>query len=286
MKELMNRLLVAAIGIPLGIFIIWYGSWLYLISLMILSSFALFEFNSLTKSKEVKPFFWINVIMLLSMLVFIYYLSTIQFTQLPSYQIINTLTIFTVGFAFYFVVLLTANILFRKDNYILTFTSTTGILFYILMPFASLAIIRYYDIGVINFSNSWMFLLTFFFSIWICDTAAYFIGKQWGKHKVAPAISPQKSWEGSVAGLLGAILAFYGFAELFSLNYLNFYDRVILGILIGVFGQVGDFVESSFKRDVQIKDSSHLLGEHGGILDRFDSILFTAPIVLLYIIIY
>ena len=283
MKELLNRILVAIIGIPIGIYIIWYGSWLYFVSIVIIASFALFELHKLVKSCELKDLFWINLLTLISVLVFTGFIALLDFAVVSSYMITRTSSILLTYFILYFLIVSLFTLFFKSNNRIATFSVTVGTLFYILLPFVSLVLIRMYNFGFLNYKNSWAFILTYFFSIWICDTFAYFIGKQWGKHKIAPSVSPKKSWEGGIAGLVGAILSFTFFSFIFNIS-INFVHQVALGFIIGLFGQIGDFVESSFKRDAGIKDSSNLLGKHGGILDRFDSIIFTSPIVLLYII--
>ncbi|HEX9615549.1 MAG TPA: phosphatidate cytidylyltransferase, partial [Bacteroidota bacterium] len=125
-------------------------------------------------------------------------------------------------------------------------------------------------------------VLSVFVALWMCDTAAYFVGSTLGKHKLFERVSPGKTWEGSVAGFLGAVGVMVGAREGW-LGYLTITDAVILGILIGVFGQVGDLIESRFKRDAGVKDSSAIIPGHGGVYDRFDSLVFIAPIVYLYI---
>jgi phosphatidate cytidylyltransferase len=98
-----------------------------------------------------------------------------------------------------------------------------------------------------------------------------------------PGVSPGKSLEGCVAGLVTAVAAALGAQASFA-KYLTLPDAVVLGILVGVFGQLGDLVESLLKRDAETKDSSHLIPGHGGVLDRFDSLLFTAPIVYYFLL--
>ena len=124
-------------------------------------------------------------------------------------------------------------------------------------------------------------IISIFASIWVCDSAAYFIGSALGKHKLFPRVSPKKSWEGAIAGFIFAVVTLIAARELL-LDILSLTDAVIIGILIGIFGQLGDLVESLLKRDAGVKDSSSIIPGHGGIFDRFDSILFTVPIVYLY----
>ncbi|NQV14083.1 phosphatidate cytidylyltransferase [bacterium] len=126
-------------------------------------------------------------------------------------------------------------------------------------------------------------VLTVFVGVWTCDTMAYFIGSAIGKHKIFPRVSPNKSWEGSIAGLIGSLIALGLIVKAGWLPGLDYSDAIALGFITGVAGQAGDFAESLVKRDVAVKDSSNLLPGHGGAWDRLDSILFAAPLSYLYL---
>lgn len=119
-------------------------------------------------------------------------------------------------------------------------------------------------------------------TIWICDSAAYYVGRALGKHKMAPRISPKKTWEGGIGGAVFAVATMVGF-RFWLLDFLSLGDAIVLGLIVGTLGQVGDLAESHFKRDAGIKDSSQLIPGHGGVFDRFDSLLFVAPLVYLYL---
>lgn len=110
------------------------------------------------------------------------------------------------------------------------------------------------------------------------DTFAYFVGKALGKHRLAPSISPGKTWEGGVAGLFGGILAFIVLASLLSLS-LSVWKAALLGIAVGLGAQVGDLLESALKRANSAKQSGRLLPGHGGILDRLDSVVLNLALV-------
>lgn len=115
------------------------------------------------------------------------------------------------------------------------------------------------------------------------DTMAYFIGKAIGRHKLAPRISPGKTWEGAIAGVVGAVIV----SLLFTLSTplelpLNYGHAILLGVLISIFGQIGDLVESLLKRSFGAKESGNLMPGHGGLLDRMDSIVFAGVVVYLY----
>ena len=122
-----------------------------------------------------------------------------------------------------------------------------------------------------------------FISSWICDTCAYAVGMVFGKHRLAPVLSPKKSVEGAVGGVLGSALVGALFAKLFLAPASGSEQAVWAAALIGAMGavisQVGDLAASAIKRNHEIKDYGKLIPGHGGIMDRFDSVLFTAPVI-------
>jgi phosphatidate cytidylyltransferase len=125
-------------------------------------------------------------------------------------------------------------------------------------------------------------LLVFLFCVvWIGDTAALYVGRSFGRHKLAPGISPNKTWEGSAASLAGSLLIAAGLVALARLGTLHFAGPMIrwliLAAVLNVFAQVGDLVESAIKRGAGVKDSGAMLPGHGGILDRIDALLLAAP---------
>ncbi|MBI4287955.1 MAG: phosphatidate cytidylyltransferase [Chloroflexi bacterium] len=122
-----------------------------------------------------------------------------------------------------------------------------------------------------------------------CDTAAYFVGRAWGRHKLAPTVSPRKTKEGAVAGFLGAIAGVFivtFLSQRFAAQPLpmSAIETGVLGALIGVFAQLGDLAESWLKRRSGVKDSGSLIPGHGGMLDRLDSIVFVGMVLYYYVI--
>lgn len=119
---------------------------------------------------------------------------------------------------------------------------------------------------------------------WAGDTCAYYVGRQFGRHKIAPAVSPKKSWEGALASVAGSVI--FGLLYLgHFLPLLPAWEVIGFAILGNVAGQFGDLAESAMKRGAGTKDSSHILPGHGGMLDRVDSSLFALPVVyILYVI--
>ena len=135
--------------------------------------------------------------------------------------------------------------------------------------------------GTLRLWGGWT-VISLFASVWVCDSAAYFAGRAWGRHKLFERVSPHKTWEGACAGFFFAVLAFV-IARGLVLPFLPVSGAVICGILVGLFGQMGDLAESLLKRDAGVKDSSSLIPGHGGVMDRFDSLMFVSPLVFLYL---
>lgn len=131
--------------------------------------------------------------------------------------------------------------------------------------------------------RNWVFLALF--ATVGSDSAAFFIGRGLGRHKLAPHISPGKTWEGVIGGILGAIIVSLLFTLPTPLHLsFNYWQAILLGLLISIFGQLGDLVESLLKRNTGVKNSGKLLPGHGGFLDRIDSIVFAGIVVYYYVI--
>jgi phosphatidate cytidylyltransferase len=126
-----------------------------------------------------------------------------------------------------------------------------------------------------------LLLLGSFILVWVNDTFAYLVGKNFGKQKLFPSISPKKTVEGFLGGLFFACIASY-FIWHFT-QTLTFTHWLILSIIVSVFGTIGDLIESKFKRQANVKDSGVIMPGHGGLLDRLDSIIFAAPFIFLYL---
>lgn len=118
---------------------------------------------------------------------------------------------------------------------------------------------------------------------WLLDTGAYAFGKRFGRVKLSPTLSPNKTVEGAIGGLIAAMVVAAIVSFWLGLDVL---DGVVIGVLIGVVGQLGDLAESVLKRDMGLKDFGSIIPGHGGVLDRFDSLLFTMPVVYWYLVIF
>lgn len=121
--------------------------------------------------------------------------------------------------------------------------------------------------------------------VWITDSGAYLIGRQIGKHKLAPKVSPNKTWEGSIGGTLSAVIIAAIYLHFFPVGYDNYGLMILATLFLSIMGQFGDLIESALKRYYGVKDSGKILPGHGGILDRFDSMLLVMPLMKLLAII-
>ncbi|APY09032.1 phosphatidate cytidylyltransferase [Winogradskyella sp. J14-2] len=159
--------------------------------------------------------------------------------------------------------------LFSSKSFIVTtFYLTNGFIFMLLIA---------------NYKKEFtpLLLLGSFILIWVNDSAAYLVGKNFGKQKLFPSISPKKTVEGFLGGLFFACISSYFIAKY--TETLSFTSWLIMGIIVSVFGTLGDLIESKFKRQAGVKDSGVIMPGHGGLLDRLDSIIFASPFIYLFL---
>lgn len=147
---------------------------------------------------------------------------------------------------------------------------------YVILPFALLNVMAHH---ILDFNHQ--VLIGTFAILWANDTGAYLIGRWLGKHKLMPTVSPNKTWEGLIGGVLLAIAVGFTLSRFFS--SLNTQEWLFISLIIAIGGNLGDLLESKFKRDSDAKDSGQLIPGHGGVLDRFDGLLICAPIITVYI---
>ncbi|ACF12484.1 phosphatidate cytidylyltransferase [Chloroherpeton thalassium ATCC 35110] len=151
--------------------------------------------------------------------------------------------------------------------------------FYISLSFGTLFWLRHLD-------DHGLFVIITLLSVWAADTFAFFGGHALGqkifKKKLFERISPKKTWEGYLMGVAGSIFISSLFNEMFPLPHATEIDAILIGAIIGVLSPIGDLIESMFKRDSGLKDSSEILPGHGGFFDRFDSLCFISPIIFFY----
>jgi phosphatidate cytidylyltransferase len=181
------------------------------------------------------------------------------------------------------VMLIMADEMFRKHKDVSTNIGIT-LLGIVYIPFflGSLLMIRtQVDQLLPNVADaSFRFIMIHLVAIWICDTFAYGFGSRFGRHRLYQKVSPNKSVEGAIAGVAGALLVYF-VVKWIDILPLTWPAAILFALTVGIVGQTGDLVESWYKRDAGVKDSSNLLPGHGGVLDRFDSIIYTSPLMLI-----
>jgi phosphatidate cytidylyltransferase len=272
MKELGVRVAVAAVGIPLLVFVVLKGDIYFFIITVIIAVVGQWELYKLVGQKGMQVWTIPG------------YLLGLGILYGTGYGFSDELRI---GLLAVFVIIFLSEMFRNKGS---ASMNIAGTLFGVIYPVVFLAGLLYlrFNIGEIlpktKYNPGGMFILTMFFSVWGCDTFAYFFGKAFGKHRLFERVSPKKSIEGAIAGLIGGIFVFF-LSKWIGLLGIGNGLALISGIIVGTIGQMGDLVESWFKRDAGVKDSSALLPGHGGMLDRFDSLMFIAPVfVILYLI--
>lgn len=301
MSELVKRVLVALIGIPVAVAIIWFGDFVFFLFLLFISNFVLFEFYNLSNKKNIEPYSFFGI--LVSTLI-----QTFYYLLLNRLLYINTFylyTLFAITIAFTPILLLFVQVWNRKTEFIINVSYTLLGIYWVSFTFITVLSIRFLpefanllsQLGEIetpnlifgfqySIDNTWSakFFLVVLGTIWLCDSFAYFIGLRFGKHKLAPKTSPKKTWEGAIGGYFGAIFSFFILDFSFSLNLpLGF--QTLFASIVGIVGQIGDLAESKIKREFNVKDSSNILPGHGGFLDRMDSIMFVYPAIFLVLFI-
>lgn len=254
-----SRYLGAMMIAPFIIFIFLGGIYLKTFTIL-LSVLGMYEFYKSIKVKQFKPITFLGYMMLA-----LYYITGNDYSILSYIIIISTF------------LLLCVPVLDVK--YTVVDVSLTFLGFLYIGIFFSF-------IHLVNVKQGGEYLVwLIFIASWLCDTAAYYSGRFFGKRKLCPKVSPNKTIEGSLGGMIGSTLAcgVFGIIIYKYFNSIPIYHYFIIGAICGVFCQFGDLVASSIKRYVGIKDYSNLIPGHGGILDRFDSILFAGTIVYFYL---
>ncbi len=275
MNNFIQRLLVALIGIPiiLGAAIAG-GIWFFLL-VQVIAVGVLYEFYRLAEKKETHPQYIIGLAALTGILIYFAY-QTLADVFRYEYRISDEIEfIATIGL--FFILLSIVYELYRHkgSSFLNIGTTMFGVLYVGLGLGTFIGLRELFDSGAI--------IILILLSIWVCDTAAYLGGKAIGKHKLYTAISPNKTVEGASFGLVFAVITSVVCKYIFA-GELALHDAVVIGLIVGVVGQIGDLAESMLKRDAGVKDSSAFFPGHGGFLDRFDSILFVSPAVYLYVI--
>ncbi|RFS23472.1 phosphatidate cytidylyltransferase [Chitinophaga silvatica] len=180
-------------------------------------------------------------------------------------------------------------ILFSKDFYLKNLGYSAIGLLYVIIPFGLLIHLRLnainitYTPGNVGTAPGWLIPLLLIIFIWINDTMAYIVGSLIGKTPFAPTISPKKTIEGTVGGMVLAVATAAIYGHFWGSSYLSLQHWIVLASIAAIFGTIGDLIESKLKRMAGVKDSGNIMPGHGGFLDRFDSLLLAAPFAWIYV---
>jgi len=261
---LKERVLSALIGIPVLLFLIYAGGIPLLIFVIILALLGLFELHRLLEKMNLH----IPLLLLYGSGLFF---PIIAFFA-PAHHEEGLLFI---GLIIYLLMHLLLLVLFFPKYGLGDLGASYLGSCYVSLLFSFLILIRKIE------PYGFQILLLVFILTWACDIGAYFIGTRFGRRGLCPPVSPHKSVEGAVGGLISCLVVAYLFYLFFPI--LSWKAILLLGFTIGLVVQLGDLVESAVKRIARVKDSGSIIPGHGGILDRFDSILFSAPVAYFFI---
>jgi phosphatidate cytidylyltransferase len=262
--------LFALVGAPLTIALIYFGGWILATALGVIAALGAWELYRMTRTAGNDPLETAGIVIAASVPLMVHA------TYLGVFRV-------TITVAVMILLALTGGVIWARGTTgkpLVTLALTvTGIVYPALVTY--MYPIRYHDYAIGAREGTILLMLPILLT-WATDTGAYFFGRALGRHKLIPSVSPAKTVEGAVGGVVVAVVAAWLYVmfllEPFAQLSMVPVGLVVFAIVISVVAQIGDLAESLFKRDAGVKDSSRLLPGHGGILDRFDSLLFVLPV--------
>ena len=274
MNNLVQRTITGVLGAAFMLTAIWFSFYSFAAVFFLVTILSTYEYHQLLTKTGIPN----NAVAGITGSILVYILFVLQALNIDLGGVLIALP------CLLFMIYMLIELFAANEQPIARVTYTIAGILYIAVPFGLLTLIPW-GINGFSFSGklSYQFEIIFalLFLIWANDVGAYFVGKSIGKHKLFERISPKKTWEGSIGGLLTAMLftyLLYYFFGIFSIP-----EWLGLCIIVVISGSLGDLVESMIKRTLQVKDSGTLLPGHGGFLDRFDALIFAIPFVYLYL---
>ena len=260
MNNVVQRVLTGLIGAPLVLWLIYLGNWPFLLAFLAVAWVAQYEFYSIAPVQLGARHIVIGM----------------AGGALIVFHQFGVKNLFAVGLLL-FIGLFVYDVFDKKSEN--SWQQTVWMIAGVVYPtwlFSFLVSIRMGWDGMPD-REAMMLTITPLVLVWATDSLAYFAGRSFGKRPLAPHISPKKTWEGAIAGFLGALLAVV-ILKLTVLDFLSWPQALVLGVIAGIGGQIGDLIESSLKRQFGVKDSGAILPGHGGFLDRIDGLLLVIPL--------
>lgn len=260
---LKQRVLTVLWALPLVTAVVWFGEPWFTILVALVGAAGAWEFYRMAATKA-QPLTWFGL------------LWTLLFIISPHinyYRAVPPLLTSAIVLSLVWLIVVRRQ---REEAFTGWVWTIAGIL-YIGWLLSYLVVLR----GINVHGGDWVFVALF--TTFASDSAAFFIGKAWGKHHMAPVISPKKTWEGAIAGVVAALIISPAVANFFELP-VNLAQALVLGLLISVLGQLGDLSKSLLKRNAGLKDSGNIVPGHGGMLDRMDSVLFAGVVVYYFVL--
>ena len=274
---LKQRVTTAAVGVPLLVLAIWFGAPWFTILIAAAALGGTYEFYRMANFDRREPLLYLGLLWALALVLSSHYL----------YRSPDVLSLVVTATMLISLVWLLCSPSREKAFHNWAWT-IVGALYVGWMLSYWLSLRGLEDSP--EYGRNWVYLAML--ATFANDTGAFFVGRVRGRHKLAPAISPSKTWEGAIGGLTCAILGAIVIATILNLISLKlgspfvfkYWQIVLLGFLVSLFAQLGDLVESLLKRNMGAKESGNLLPGHGGILDRFDSLIFVGAVAYYYVI--
>ncbi|UQD57366.1 phosphatidate cytidylyltransferase [Flavobacterium sp. K5-23] len=288
MNETLKRAISGAVYIALLLASILFSTESFITLFGIFLVIATYEFCSLVKINKIFPLIFVSLFYTSITLISYYKIETERFINgfleeniklTVNINLIDTiLLLFTLMVSLKCIVLL-------FDDTVQSLSKTTKYIYllgYIVMPFVFITKISF---GIKDYNPK--IIIGLFILIWTNDTFAYIVGKSIGKNKLFERISPKKTIEGFIGGVVFAVFAGFLISKLYIRPSAHFSNKSVIiwttiALIVGIFGTIGDLIESKFKRIAGVKDSGKIMPGHGGVLDRLDSVIFVAPIIFLF----
>jgi phosphatidate cytidylyltransferase len=269
LRSLSRRLITALIAIPVVVALVWYGGWVAFAGGVLLLGLGIYELHSMFHKLGYNPLTGLSFLFGVALFVGAIWSPTWRQTVMEA--VISALVLGSLSW-----LLITRH---EPGKALMDWALTLVMTLYLAWPFSYLLTLRGGTPG--DHTPRFWWLMVVLFGVWAFDSAAFFAGRFFGKHYLAPVISPGKTWEGAIGGTLFTTAAVFVFSRPIQ-PAVAWYHVLALSVLISFAATIGDLAESLIKRQAGVKDSGNFFWGHGGVLDRIDSLLFASVVVYFY----